>query len=130
MSVSSYTSPAWVDSDLEQGEINCPPPGEPMVTPESQTVPHTVAGAKPGPHVDRLARFGHPCPHAVAIPSHLSSGNAARTQRAEPRVPPHAMDRQQSHCTFWCQTLSNAHASPRCEADTYPDWMPGLPSHS
>lgn len=36
MSVSSYTSPAWVDSDLEQGEINCPPPGEPMVTPEAR----------------------------------------------------------------------------------------------
>lgn len=36
MSVSSYTFPEWVDSEIHQVEINCHPPREPMVKPETR----------------------------------------------------------------------------------------------
>lgn len=36
MSISSYTSPVWVDSEIQQGEINCHSLREPMVKPETR----------------------------------------------------------------------------------------------
>lgn len=127
MSISSYTLPAWVDCKIQQGEISCHPPGEPVVKAGTRQY-HTCW------QVQSLARIwtgwlalAIPPPHAGAFPTHPGNARfspcAVEVLPAPSELSPGCLfmpcPGSRTHCMFWCQT-------EECPCQPVPKVSPGV----